>query len=84
MIYHVGATLLTEMNDTLRVSGTSWWQPIALSDVLSADAVEAAGIFEDPAVTRTLIPLLAVGQQNEGELREIVSVYWVVTDLWFD
>lgn len=49
-------------------------QPVSLNDVVNADAIEVTGILDDPAVQEVLVPLLAEGQQNAGELREIVSI----------
>lgn len=48
-------------------------QPISLNDVVNADAIEDTGILDDPEVQNALIPLLAPGQQNQAELRDIVS-----------
>lgn len=47
-------------------------QPVALTDVLDADRIDASGILDDPEVQQRLLPLLPEGQQTEEELREIV------------
>lgn len=46
--------------------------PVSLNDVVNADAIEATGILDDSSVQEALVPLLAEGQQNVGELREII------------
>lgn len=47
-------------------------QPVALTDVVNADIIDASGILDDPEVQQRLLPLLPEGQQTEEELREIV------------
>lgn len=48
---------------------------MSLIDVVDSDVIEDSGMLDDPDVQQALIPLLAPGQENLEELREIVSKF---------